>query len=539
MKVKIILLIVGLIFILNGNLFSQVVIQRVLLNGNNISAYFQNTGIFNQNTAATNSPGFEWPKGSNKFAFFTAGLCIAAKVNGQLAQSMAFYKGEFAPGFVLSGVPYTNANFKIYKISRGDNSGNNPDYANWPLMIPYGAPYIDVNNNHQYDPGTDSIGIRNAVQVIFLCMTDGFPSYHDPGEGFGGGVTSPLLYSQIAWTAWCYDRNDLKDIQFIKWAIINKSTSQWNSTYFSIVCDPDLGNAVDDYIGCDSTKKLGYSYNGDNDDTQYGLNPPAVGMILHKSPKNLTSFTHFTNTNEGPPPCESDPNEEPYAAYLNMMGFKKDSSNFMNPLINPPVPTKFVYTGDPETNTGWTEYKGSVQNCGGNTGNIITVNPKGDRRFIMSSGTNNYTVLPNDTVVIYASQLIARGSSNLNSVTLLKNYANTAWSIYNSGFSVGIQNISTEIPSKFSLSQNFPNPFNPTTKIRFDIQKSVVSSQYSVVTLKVFDILGKEIATIVNERLQPGTYEASFDGSNYSSGIYFYKLQTEGFINTKKIILLK
>jgi hypothetical protein len=531
MKAKIFLSLVFLLIVLS-NSFSQVIIQRVLLNGNNISAYFQNTGIFNQNTTATNSPGFEWPKISNKYAIFTTGLCLAARVNGQLAQSMASYKGEFGPGYVVAGVPYTNATFKLYKISRGDNAGNNPDYANWHLMIPYGAPYIDVNNNHQYDPGIDTIGIRNAVQVVFLCMTDGFPSSHSPGEGFGGGLTSPLLYSQIAWTAWCYDRNDLEDIQFIKWAIINKSTNPWNSTYFSVVCDPDLGGAEDDYIGCDTTKKLGYCYNGDNDDTQYGLNPPAVGMILHKSPKNLTSFTFFTANSL---PCESDPNAEPYPAYLNMMGFKKDSSNFMNPLINPPVPTKFVYTGDPETNTGWTEYKGSVQNCGGNTGNIITVNPKGDRRFIMSSGTNNYTVLPNDTVVIYASQLIARGSSNLNSVTLLKNYANTAWSIYNSGFSVGIQNISSEVPSKYSLSQNFPNPFNPTTKIRFQIPSNSVGQTF----LSVYDVLGREIATLVNEKLNPGTYEASFDGTNFPSGIYFYKLQTEGFINTKRMILLK
>jgi len=451
---------------------------------------------------------------------------------------MASYKGEFAPGYVLNGVPFTNANFKLYKIKRGDNSGNNPDYANWPLMIPYGAPYIDVNNNHQYDPGIDSIGIRNAVQVIFICMTDGFASTHSSGEGFGGGITSPLLYSQIAWTAWCYDKNDLMDIQFMKWIVINKSTNPWNSTYFSIVCDPDLGSANDDYVGSDTAKKLGYCYNADNNDPTYGANPPAVGIILHNSPKGLSSFIYFGNTGSAPPPCESDPNGEPYPAYLMMKGFKKDSSNFMNPLINPPVPTKFIYTGDPETNTGWTEFKGCVQNCGGNIGPIVSINPPGDRRFILSSGAENYTVNPGDTATIYASQLIARGSSNLNSVTLLKNYANTAWSVYNGGFNVGIQKISSVVPAEFTLYQNYPNPFNPVTKIKFDIPSNVKRGM-SDVKLIVFDLTGREVTKLVNEQLQPGTYEVTFDGSDLASGIYFYQLNTGEFSATKKLMLLK
>jgi hypothetical protein len=104
---------------------------------------------------------------------------------------------------------------------------------------------------------------------------------------------------------------------------------------------------------------------------------------------------------------------------------------------------------------------------------------------------------------------------------------------------VGIQNISNETPSSYSLEQNYPSPFNPVTKIKFDIKKSEVSSQNSVVKLKVFDILGKEIATLVNEQLQPGTYEVTFDGSNLPSGIYFYQLKSEKFSDTKKLTLLK
>ncbi|MBN1634132.1 MAG: T9SS type A sorting domain-containing protein [Ignavibacteria bacterium] len=98
---------------------------------------------------------------------------------------------------------------------------------------------------------------------------------------------------------------------------------------------------------------------------------------------------------------------------------------------------------------------------------------------------------------------------------------------------VGIKNISTEIPSAFSLEQNYPNPFNSNTIIRFQIKDS------RFVNLKVFDMLGKEVATLVNEYLKPGTYETTFEASTLTGGIYFYRLQTENFSATKKLILLK
>ena len=98
---------------------------------------------------------------------------------------------------------------------------------------------------------------------------------------------------------------------------------------------------------------------------------------------------------------------------------------------------------------------------------------------------------------------------------------------------VSVQNISTEIPSKYSLSQNFPNPFNPRTNIKFQVKSA------GFIKLVVFDILGKEVVTLVNEKLQPGTYETTLDGSNLTSGVYFYKLITGDYAETKKMILVK
>ena len=86
---------------------TNVVIQQVHLNANNIASWFYNTGIFNQDLRVSNTPGFEWPKGQNKFACFTAGLSMGAYVDGVLKEAMCSYKGEYAPGYVdnSSGVP--------------------------------------------------------------------------------------------------------------------------------------------------------------------------------------------------------------------------------------------------------------------------------------------------------------------------------------------------------------------------------------------------------------------------------------------------
>jgi hypothetical protein len=102
-----------------------------------------------------------------------------------------------------------------------------------------------------------------------------------------------------------------------------------------------------------------------------------------------------------------------------------------------------------------------------------------------------------------------------------------------SGITTGIDPISGTTPENFSLSQNYPNPFNPVTKISFAIPKN------NLVTLKIYDISGKEVATLINENMSAGEYEATFDASKLSSGVYFYKLTSGNFNDVKKMMLLK
>jgi photosystem II stability/assembly factor-like uncharacterized protein len=97
----------------------------------------------------------------------------------------------------------------------------------------------------------------------------------------------------------------------------------------------------------------------------------------------------------------------------------------------------------------------------------------------------------------------------------------------------GVQKISSEIPVYYHLSQNYPNPFNPKSNIKFDIAK------LGDVKLIIYDVLGREIETLVNEELQPGIYETEWDASNNPSGVYFYKLITAGYTETRKMVLVK
>ncbi|MGB9697005.1 MAG: T9SS type A sorting domain-containing protein [Ignavibacteria bacterium] len=110
---------------------------------------------------------------------------------------------------------------------------------------------------------------------------------------------------------------------------------------------------------------------------------------------------------------------------------------------------------------------------------------------------------------------------------------------YNSGFGVLNPGVvfnsiaSTEVPASFALYQNYPNPFNPTTTIKYDVPEA------TFVTIKVYDITGKLVETLVNMELTPGKYEVMWNAGNYASGVYFYRIETSKFTEVKRMLLIK
>jgi len=140
---------------------------------------------------------------------------------------------------------------------------------------------------------------------------------------------------------------------------------------------------------------------------------------------------------------------------------------------------------------------------------------------------------PNDTQEVVIAFLIKKGTDNINSITELKNYAVQIQNWYDNDLVTNVEETSPSIPTEFSLSQNYPNPFNPSTKISW---QSPVGSWQS---LKVYDVLGNEIKTLVDEYRSAGNYDVNFDASQLSCGVYFYRLLAGSFTQTKKMVVLK
>ena len=152
------------------------------------------------------------------------------------------------------------------------------------------------------------------------------------------------------------------------------------------------------------------------------------------------------------------------------------------------------------------------------------------------NGVYHLQSLPAGNLKIICNRLGFTGDSTDVTVTSTSNIDSINFYLY--WMYVGIRKISEVVPSDYKLYQNYPNPFNPVTIIKFQLP-SAGQKQYKDVQLKIFDILGREVKILVNEKLSPGIYEAKFDASMLPSGIYFYKLVAGNYYETKRMVLIK
>jgi hypothetical protein len=348
-----------------------------------------------------------------------------------------------------------------------------------------------------------------------------------------------------------------------------------DSVYFSVWSDPDLGwendSHFDDLIGSDSLLNSVYVYN-DGTDNDWGINPPAFFQQIIQGPLGyIPGETFIDNNGNGlyDPGIDTplDSAKQNYGLFLGseifpgaknfslsssihymrttplnltspstyldarnyMLGGKDKLGNTIDPCtwlfgnvkggidcneINP----LFIYSGDPVSDYGWINNFGTDQRMMANTGPFV--------------------LKKNEPVDIIVAYVIGRGFDHLNSITRARQNAAYAKDYYNTNFTylppVGVdENETANNVDDFVLYQNYPNPFNPVTTIKYYLPEQ------SKVSLKIFDILGREIKTLINSEQNTGSYEIKFDASALSSGIYLYELRTVSFIQTKKMILLK
>ncbi len=184
----------------------------------------------------------------------------------------------------------------------------------------------------------------------------------------------------------------------------------------------------------------------------------------------------------------------------------------------------FWCSGDPVVDVGWI----STQNR--------------DVRGVGSAGP--FALIKDQEVEVLIGYEIDRSTTPLGGIAAVRTISDAVQTFYENNFGYPIVSVEDEplVVSNFKLEQNYPNPFNPSTKIKFTIPSVIASGakQSQIVSLKVYDILGNEIATLINKELSAGEYEVEFSAkSGLTSGVYFYTLRSGAFIQTKKMILMK
>src|SRR3990172_10763295 len=513
---------------------------------NEIFMWMKNNGI-GSHDPRKDALGLYWLGGINAQipATFSDGLWWSCLVNGEKrANGSYFSRSGVRPGIIQNdGTPADpkDSLYKIWKIRTDWESlppGSERDelefnYNNWPAEI--GAPWEDINGDGIFTRGVD-LPKFIGDETLWFVSND-----LDTAKSLNVFGSLPIgLEFQV--TTWGYKSDLLKDAVFKKYKIINKGNQTAEDMILGFWSDDDLGDANDDYPGCDSLLNLGYIFNGDNDDNfGYGTPPPAIGRMIVQPPivpatltdsarygygwrqgyKNLRMSAYspgFKNSTLLP----MDPSAWSYDGTIEVYNLLHGLKNFGDSLINPHTGygTVFPLNGDPESGTGW--YCGAGW-PGGPT--------PGDRRSLIPSGI--FRLDTGDTNEFVIAVFLQKGTDNLNSVTKLKQYAAFLQNWYNTTLVTDIKEGNKLIQLEFSVPQNYPNPFNPSTKISW--QSPVGSRQ----VLKIFDVLGNEIATLVDEEKPAGKYEVNFDASKLASGVYFYRLQAGSFVETKKMMVLK
>ena len=569
-------------------LFSSIVycqeLDRNVIEASNISLWVSSDGFHDR--VIGNAFCSEYPKGTSVGALSTEGVAWGGKVfDGEekiVRVSGSTYSSANSP---LSKVFKVRTNYfeadltndatSFFRVSRRQvtdsmktaiyNKYEN-DWKEWPAEK--GAPFFDINNNGIYESDIDIPGVPGAAQTLWINYND------DKSER---DYKSPIIGLDVRETYWAYDYYGiLGNVIYKKVEIIYKgipttpSDSRIDSMYICQFADTDIGSAVDDYSGCDTTLNLGYSYNYADYDAIYSKYlpaPPAIGYSIlngaaYKSDiisdsaivnfklrkgykffnsKPLTVFVVHRTASGIPGPGYDYTGALEF--YNLMRGYSQSPPYPASKLFKRPLEFggnfggygTYFLDGDPITRQGWID--------GLEKGPSV-------RYFWATTGPMNMKL--GDTVEVVVMLAGGLGDTHLSSITELKKNVKGATEFFKNFVEemttgkVTIPNIQRPFvelsPANYKLTQNYPNPFNGFTTIKYECPKE------AQVKLIIYDVLGRKVKTLVNEIKPAGTYEEKFNPGNLSSGMYFYKISFENsdsklvydeLTKVKKMILMK
>ena len=494
----------------------------------------QGCGIFYRNTY----------DGEN--VMYSGGFVLSGYANGELWANGVATTSQIAD-YVPGGVGENSPNTIFYVKSSDPPFGES--WQNWADAVNAGARFydgngdgvynpVDLNGNGTWDENEDAPEINGTI-TAWCVYNDGVPA----NERLFSDM-SPLGI-EVRQTIWTDAENpELKNVFFVRYSIYNTGTvaETLDSVYFGVFTDNDVGEYSNDFAGSNLDLFTGYTYDVGLDEQYLYNSPVAMKTLLNvkKNPVNdipnlsslNTSYIGYTSAH----PTQGDPsNVEELRNYMlgkNKLGEEIDPCNWGTGIVLgedcSTIDGSWMFSGNPVDSVGWINTYGS------------------DKRSILNLGP--FTIGTGESVDITVAYHFSRGTSSLNSVSL---GLEKAQYLRDNADLLDVDNeLESDNPQNFALYQNYPNPFNPTTVINYAIPSiqcrdainrvSTSGSSGSVqVSLKVYDVLGREVATLVNSKQTPGKYSVQFNASNLPSGIYFYTLRAGDFIQTRKMVLMK
>jgi hypothetical protein len=571
-----------LIFLISySGTFSQNVGSAAYIEANDIYLPFNNRGVVAHVNTPPNGSGGQFAGGT---FLFSSGFWLSG-YNGDSLWANGVASANLVEDYQAGnvGMDPNDPKASIYKLSANDIPFGQ-SWQDWIDAVDLGADFydgnndgiynpVDLNGNNQWDHDEDKPDLL-LDETYWCAFNDGLPANQRRwmAEPQGIEIRQTIFASALA--------GAMGNVVFVRYRIKNTGTvaDTLKDVYFSMWDDADVGDASDDVSGCDTIRQGSYFYNNTPDQV-YGNQVPSFMMDMLTGPYSYIPGVTFIDNNGnnfyengidspldtainylGPigirifPGAKNIELNSAICSFKNIPGYSdphtiSEVRNYMiglsqlGVLLDPCtfafgevrggvncslVDPRFWFSGDPVTDVGW------------------ICNQNRDLRGAGSTGP--FTLIKDQEMEILIGYEIDRGTTPLGGITAVRAVSDAVQDFYENNFGYPIVSVEDEQPviTSFMLEQNYPNPFNPSTIIKFSIPSVTLRQAQSDtwVTLKVYDILGNEVALLVNEELSPGEYEVEFSVGtsrdlSLSSGIYFYILRAGEIVQSKKMVLIK
>ncbi len=498
---------------------------------NDVAARVFNTGSLFFGNTTTNGTGYLVPKDTGRSPVFAASLWLGGTVGGQLRVAGATYSGfSFWPGPLSDDArpidpSDCSAYDRIYTVSRADvaayyATGRATDnLRDWPYGL--GAPVLDgdgVAGNYNL-AGGDQPAVRGDETAWWVMNDVGGPhSYGTPPMGV-----------EVRVEAFALARVPLHQTTFYRYTFTNRTAETIDSVYTGLWTDTDLGGSSDDYLGSDTTASMGYTYNADDSDLEYGV-PPAFGVQVAEGP-----IGYANGRDDDGDGATDEPGERlgMTAAMQQFDGCTFEACNgagqyrFMRGLwgdgsvvrergfgyeqpVSAPV-TTFSFNGDPVLNRPWSEV---------NPGPGLPPSPTYERRFVTSTGP--FRLLPGQSETVLFALPFAQGTTNLDSITRLRGVAAAARAVVRAGALDPVR-VDGTVPvappdQRISLSVPSPNPFTDRASV------TVRAPSGTAVRATLHDVLGRVVAVLHDGPTGGAETEVRVPGAGLAPGVYLVRV---------------